>query len=249
MDKEYGIIKPSRSIFPVRNLLVVPYEKDNLTLGFPAFGPATYRKNLEEIRKTYFHPETLEEITFRPATTSESVWAAAYGFGSKEEVDAKRDIFDKRWIQLGYIVEIPEGIFTNTTITDESILKLLLKKTKKVNGIYLIDKTYAFAPRGTFEPGIQDYETFIMNPRTNGLARALEHTSESVPPNFKKIAEFYKGGVDVGGFGGTKEPVLKVAGLDSDEGISGGRLDVYGGCDKDLKNYGGFSFGVLNNKR
>ena len=240
----YGIIREAKPQFPVRELLVVPHGNKDLTVSHPAFGINFYRQNLEKMSMVYFHPETGERISFRPATTSESISAAAYGFGCEGEFDAERDIFNKRWLQLGYIVRTQDGVFTNTQITDEVSLKKLLEKAEKVNGIYLIDDNMAFAPYETFQGGVQDCDTFA----NGGLARALEHTQENVAKNLREIAspEHYKGGVNVWHFDDVKEPVLKVAGLGSNEYVDGGRLDVDGsnwdGYDS------GFAFGVRTQK-
>lgn len=243
-NSKYGLIEQAEPQFPVRELLVAPHGKGDLILSFPAFGSNTYKGNLESIGKSYSHPKTGEKITFRPATTSESISAAAYGFGSNGKVDAKRDIFDPRWLQAGYIVKTKDGVFTNTTMTDESRLKEFLNGAQKVNGIYLLDNGIAFAPYDSFERGVQDCDSFAQG----GLARALEHTPEKVATNLREIAspKIYKNkkGVDVWGFDSTKEPTLRIASLGSGRGIGGGRLHVdgsdWGGSD------GGYAFGVLN---
>ena len=242
MDQaQYGIIR-AKSQFPVRELLVVPHRGNDLTVSHPAFGPNFYRQNLEAMSRDYSYPETGERISFRPAVTSESISAAAYGFGCEGEFDAERDIFNKRWLQLGYIVRTQDGVFTNTKITDEVSLKKLLEKAEKVNGIYLIDDNMAFAPYETFQRGVQDCDTFAHG----GLARALEHTQENVAKNLREIASprYYKKEVNVWGFDDVKEPVLKVAGLGSGRVIVGG-LGVGGDWYGDNN---GYAFGVRTQK-
>lgn len=240
-ETSYGIIKKLVPNFPVRELFNIPHRDGILTLGWPAFGPNRHNKNLAHMAETYSHPLTGEPIFFREPRTSESISAAAYGFGNNGEVDAKRDIFDPRWLQAGHIVRTQEGIFTNTKVTDEKSLKEMLNGAKKVNGIYLLDKEMAFAPYESFERGVQDCSTFA----EGGLARALEHTSEKVAENLRQIAsrKFYKRGVNVIGFDKFKEPVLRVAGLGSLRGIAGGRLGV--GGDLWYDDYLGYAFGVL----
>ncbi len=88
----YGLRKAKQPKFPVRELLVARHKGRDLTVS--SFGPDTYKDNTKSMRKTYSHPVTGEAITFRPATTSESISVVSYGFGSNGEVDAKRDIFD-----------------------------------------------------------------------------------------------------------------------------------------------------------
>jgi hypothetical protein len=237
---QYGIIR-AESQFPVRELLAVPHGDNDLIVGYPAFGPNFYIQNLEAMSRDYSHPETGERISFRPAASHESISAAAYGFGDEGEFDAKRDIFDPRWFQLGYIVRTQDGVFTNTQVTDEVSLKKLLEKAEKVNGICLIDDNIAFAPYETFQRGGQDCDTFVHG----GLARALDHTSEKVASNIRKIASHRNyNGVNVWGFDDVKEPVLRVAGLDSYRG--GDRLDV-DGYDGDV-NGNGCAFGVRTQK-
>lgn len=239
MEEGYGIIEPEEPKYPIRKLLVVPHIEGKLTVGYPAFGPDTYKRNLENMGETYSHPITGEKISFRPATTSESISPAAYDFKHL----AKPTIFDSRWLQTGYIVRTQDGVFTNTTETNEKNLEQLLDRAEKVNGIYLISDKVAFAPYETFESGIQDCDTFAQG----GLARALEHTSEKIAKNLREIAspKHYKKGVDVWGFDSVKEPVLRVASLDSYGGIVGNRLNVFGvnWYDDD-----GCAFGVLENR-
>ena len=239
MEKEtkYGIIEQVGPQFPVRKLLVVRHRGGDLTVSYPAFGPNTYKGNLEEMSKDYSHPQTGERISFREPTTAESISAAAYEF----ENLAKPEIFDSRWLQAGYIVRTQDGVFTNTKITDEDSLKKLLDKAEKVNGIYLIDDKMAFAPYETFKQGMQDCDTFSHG----GLARALEHTQEKVATNLREIAspKFYKRGVNVWSFDSVKEPVLRIASLDSDRGLDRDGLGIggYGG----YEGRGGYAFGVL----
>jgi len=234
---QYGIIR-AKSQFPVRELFVVSHGDDALTVSHPAFGPNFYRQNLEEMSRDYSHPRTGEKISFKPATTHESISAVAHGFGEKGEFDAKRDIFDPRWLQLGYIVRTQDGVFTNAQIKDEVSLKKLLEKAEKVNGIYLIDDNMAFAPYETFQREVQDCDDFAHG----GLARALEHTPENVAKNLREIAspKHHKKGVNVFNFDSVKEPVLEVASLVSCWVIDGDWLVVVsvGWID------GGYAFGV-----
>ncbi|MBI3623851.1 hypothetical protein HY212_07275 [Candidatus Pacearchaeota archaeon] len=233
-EPKYGIIRQANPQFPVRELLVVPHNNGDLTVSYPAFGANTYKRNIAEMSKNYSHPETGSKMSFRPATTSESISAAFHDFGNL----AKPEIFDPRWLQTGYVVRTSEGVFTNTIETNESSLKQLLKNDRKVNGIYLLDNNIAFAPYETFERGVQDCDTFSQG----GLARALEHTSEKTALKLREIASLrhYKRGVNVWGFDPTKEPVVKVASLASG-GYVVGRLVVVGiGWSGD----GGCAFGV-----
>ena len=234
-QKHYGIIKASPK-FLVRDLLLVPHKNGKLVVGYPAFGPGTYSNNLAEMQKTHTHSDKYPKLSFRAPTTSESISPSAYDF----ENLAKPQIFNPRWLQAGRIVKTNEGVFTNTTETDERKLKALLDKAKKVNGIgiYFGENDFGFAPYGTFEQGIQEAGKFV----EGGLARILEHT-KGPAENLRAMASTYKKGVNVFGFDSVKEPVLKVVSLGSSSNLDGGRLSVYG---DDCDNYGdGYAFGVL----
>lgn len=237
---KYGIVKRTKPVFPLREVLIVPHKNKDLIVGYPAFGPEIYGENLTKLSKAYSHPEIGDEIYFRPATTSESISIAAYEFGENGEFDSKRDIFDTKHLQAGYIVKTQDGIFTNTSERDESKLKLLLTADKKVNGIYLLDDEMAFAPYESFEESLQDIDTFVRG----GLARALEHTSEKTASKLRGIGSprFYKHGINVGGFKESGNNIVKVAnfGLNCDRGF---QLDISGrGGDKYSQ---GFTFGIL----
>jgi len=236
--KVYGLVKQKKPQFPVRELLVVPHSDGDLTVGHPSFGPSTYRGNLQKVGETYTHPKTGKPMNFRQANTAESISAVTYDF----ENMAKPQIFDPRWLQAGYIVKTQDGVFTNTPETNPEKLKQLLNSAEKVNGIYLINTSVAFAPYESFERGKQDCDTFAQG----GLARALEHTPEKVAKNLREIASprNYKNGVNVIYFDSVSEPIVRVAGLYSSRGIVGGGLHV-GGWGGD----GGFAFGVLDNSR
>ncbi len=239
---KYGIIKQGKPQFPVRELLVVPHGDGDLTVSYPVFGPNTYKGNMKNMGESHSHPEIGDKISFRPASTSESISAAAYEF----ETMAKPQIFDPRWLQAGYIVRTQDGVYVNPpkdahgVITDETFLKSLLTSDKKVNGIYLLNYDFGFAPYESFERGVQDCDTFARG----GLARTLEHTSEKIAVNLREIAspKFYKRGVDVWGFDKVNQPVLKVASLDSYRYFVGNRLGVGGDLWGDGS--GGYAFGV-----
>ena len=234
---KYGIRKAEeRNQLREIDLMVVPHQGKDLSVAL--FGPNTYKKNRETMSKQYWHSNSQPNISFKPATTSESISAVAYDFGN----EAKPKIFDPKWLQAGYIVRTQDGVFTNTQITDEKELKQLLNGAKKVNGIYLLNNKIGFAPYKTFERGVQDCDTFVRG----GLARVLEHSEKDVAENLRTIAssKFYPKGIHVFGLNEVKEPILKVAGLYSYLGYS--RLDV-GGLWDDSDN--GCAFGVCNSER
>ncbi len=107
-------------------------EHNGRKLDVAVFGENTYRGNISEMEKRHFYSRQFPDICFRPATTSESISTASHGFGSGREFDAKRDIINPEWLQLGYIVRTQDGVFTTTDITDGTRLKQLLNKAKKV---------------------------------------------------------------------------------------------------------------------
>ncbi|MBS3066727.1 hypothetical protein J4205_02785 [Candidatus Pacearchaeota archaeon] len=191
---ECGIVdvEPRSSLPETRletRLLRVPHKNGILVVRYPAFGPNSYSSNLESMGKRYFHSTRFPDISFRPATTPESVSASAYKFGKI----AKKEIFNPNCLQVGPIVRTSEGVFANTKEVDESVLK------------------FAYTEYETFKNGFQDSRDFS----ESGLARLLEHTCESSAPNLREIssAENYPNGVKVFGFDSVKEPVLRVAGL------------------------------------
>jgi len=253
-NDKYGIIEP-RTKFEVRKLLVVPHKEGSLTVSYPVFGSNTYNGNIEKMSKNYSHPKTGKKMTFVPATTSESISAinpdvekypelTRYTFGKF----AKPQIFDLNWFQAGYIVKTQDGVYVNTTELNEKNLKNLINKSEKVNGIYILPngtvegvKDFAFAPYESFETGVQESGKFA----EGGLARALEHTSEKVAKKLKEISssDFYKLGVNLGGFESVKEPVLRVANLGSSWNARRGNLLV--SChDLNGNDNFGYAFGV-----
>jgi hypothetical protein len=194
------------------------------------------------MKETYSHPVTGEAVSFREPLTQESIAVAVYGFGSNGEVDAKRDIFDPRWLQVGRHFNGQEGVFTNTgTITNEAVLQKMLAKAEKVNGIYLINDQMAFAPYESFKQGEQDGGDFV----EGGLARELEHTQGKTASNLALIADRknYPRGVYVGGFNTSfSGPRVSALGSSKDD-----RLYVYGYIWDDYSY--GYAFGVLDSSR
>ena len=221
MEKaQYGLKKAEkREILPEINLIDAPH-RGNLT-HFALFGRNTYQNNVEAMNKAYFHSKKLPNITFRPATSSETISAVAYEFGEGKEFDAKRDILSPSWVQMRH-VQTKDGIYTNIESTDESYLKKLVDNSQKVNGIYLINGNVAFIPYESFEQGILESGKFA----EGGLARGLEHTDKKVAENLKKINSFYSEGVRVR-FDSVSEPVKQVSALGGDWG-GGWRSGVFG---------------------
>ncbi len=164
--------------------------RDNLIVSWPAFGPfrlndfgigysneSKGKKILEELSKYHLDSKIEKLGSFREPTTFESISAIAY----YSENATKSGMLDLKF-NIGNVVRTSEGIFTNTKITDEKILKQLLGKAEKFNGIYLIDDKIAFAPYETFK------EPFSSTKFGCGLARALEHTRENRAETLFRIA-------------------------------------------------------------
>lgn len=259
-----GLIKRIRPESPMRELIVVPHKGKNITLSFPPFGEDSYSNSRERMQRNYSHPLTGKKISFRPATISESISAAAYEFGSGSEADAKKANLDPTWLQLGYMIQTEDGIWTNTEATykciptgdgdwvysqkpHENELKSLLNGAKKVNGIYLLNNGIGFAPFESFETGLQDVDTFVRG----GLARVLEHTDNKVATKLRKIGspKFYKEGISVSSrynYNSLFTSRSLVPFISSNEHFDNNALgvgwgyDVYGG---------GYAFGVLKENK
>ena len=215
IQPQYGVIKAKTDLL-VTDLLVVPHRGGDLTVRYPSFGRDSYLGNIESMQTEFYHSDEFPRVTFRPATTSESVSAAAYNFGEL----ARPKIFDPSWLQLGWIVRTSEGVFANppkdaegNPITNETELKAYLNDCRKVNGIYLGDNDFGFAPYETLKRGIQEGGTFA----EGGLARLLEHSDERTVPNLGEISSSknYSRGVNVYKFDETSEPLLRVSTLNS----------------------------------
>jgi hypothetical protein len=208
------------------------------------FGPKWYNKNTEAMEKHYKNSLDFPNITFRPATTAESISIASYDF----ENLAKPEIFDSGWIQAGRIVLDSKGVYANplTAIkqegVDEAELKRLLGKAKKVNGVWLGDNDFAFTEYG-FKEGVQTAREFA----EGRLARTLTHTQGKVSSDLLNIAQTYNDGngnsVKVRYFDKTNKPVSRVVVL----GFLGGLLLVDGGNLNDLI-VGGYASGVFDEK-
>jgi hypothetical protein len=241
--------------FPPRRLVRISGPR-SLVASAEAFGQNTYRENCAEMQKTYSHPQAEERITFRPATTAETILINARDFNALNAHDFKNRtkprMLDPIWLQLGHIIRTSEGVFINplvqrdeqgNSIIDEETLKSFLKSDKKVNGIYLLDDNthFAFVPYESFTRDVQDSGDFARG----GLARGLEYVAGEEAPILKQMSakENYPKGVNVGGYDSVKEPVLKVACLSSSRDIGDVRLLVDGSDWSDISK--GYAFGLV----
>lgn len=246
METQYKEYKARKPKAPPISLLQVSGAR-SLVTSLDAFGPNSFNQNVAEMQKQYSHPDTGEIIRFIEPTSAESILVASYDFAKR----AKPKIFDPRWLQLGRIVRTSEGVYANVPkdaqgapIADEQVLKSFLKADKKVNGIWLLDNDFGYAPYETFVRGVQDGGDFA----EGGLARVLEHT-EKTAENLKEIAskKNYSRGVNVWGFDSVNQPVLRVASLDSSRYLANRQLLVDGNNWLDYDD--GFAFGVLDSAK
>lgn len=250
-NENYGIIESAKPKAPPINLLRVPHKNSVLIVGHPAFSPRTFDNNIAEMQKKYSHDSKylhLEEFSFDEPTTSESISAAAYKFAEL----AKPSIFDPRFFQTGRIVRTSDGVYANPPrdqngkpVTDETILRKLRDSSKKINGIYLGENDFGFAPYESFTQGVQEAGTFV----EGGLAKVLYHTDEKTAKKLADIAspKFYNRGVNVWGFEPIDKATSKVASLGS--GVySDGDLLYVSGNDWDGGN-GGCAFGVYRGEQ
>jgi len=259
-ETKYGIKKAVTTLpittLPVRDLLLVPHNGHDLVVAHPAFRSGTYNARVKAMNGPYFHSEALPRVTFRPATTSESVGVSYYGFNEGGEFDAKRDIFDHAWLEAGRIGRSSEGVYANIPvdangkpIIDEKTLKEYLNNARQVNGIWLVPnreieglEDFGFAPYESFKTGIIKSGVFARG----GLARVLEHTNRKVAKNLAAISstDNYPNSVNVWGFepANKGEVLSRVAALSSDRdvGVDGLSVDGFNWDDSD----NGCAFGV-----
>ncbi len=252
---EFGVRK-AEAVLPRIDLLAVPYNGGKLTASYPAFGVNSYDNNFRGMGYSYYHSMDMPRISFRSASTAESIGLAAYDFGKGGEFDAGRDIFSLSWLQAGRIGMSNKGVYANipvdaegNPITNEGTLKEYLNKAKKVDGIWLVPngevrelRDFGFAPYESFERGAQEAETFVRG----GLARVLEHTEKEEAGSLSSIVsgENYPAGINVKGFDPSEKCVLRdgVLTLNSEIVLGSEQLNIDGS-----KYVGdiGYAFGVL----
>jgi hypothetical protein len=242
-NTQYGIRKAEHiEQLPEIDLLAVPHNGKHLVSA--RFGQNSYSSNTNAMGQHYRNSAEFPNVTFRPATTAESISIASYDF----EKLAKHEIFNPRWLQAGRIVRDSEGVYANplTAIkrdgVDEVELKRLLKNAKKVDGIWFGDNDFAFTPYG-FKEGEQTAQEFA----EGRLARLLTHTQGKVASKLLSMAKTYKNencdSVNVVCFDKTNKPVSRVVELGSGGGLL--RVDGDDWDDNDDGGGGGFAFGKL----
>jgi hypothetical protein len=244
MKEEYGILKvePRNQLQDIE-LIRVPHKGKELIVA--RFGPNWYSENVKDMKNHFYNSSQFPDVTFRPATTSESISDAVYKFTER----AKPEIFNPRWLQAGRIVRAEDGVYVNplSAITSDGVDEKVLHELRdnaKTSGkgkkaIRLGLNDFSFVPYESFEQGVQSAGDFA----ESGLARGLEYVKGDVAVNLKSIASTYKRGVDVFNFNEFKEPIAGVVGLGSDWVVDDDRLFVIGSWDGN--DYDGCASGVL----
>jgi hypothetical protein len=227
-----------------------PVERAN-DRRFSIDGPGNYWTLVKQMKRAY-----VDNIPLVPATTSESVEAAALNFWGDSGIASRSyDEQAQAGLYLGPVVVAQEGVFANTKSTNERVLKSILGKCKKVNGIWLYEgddpelKDVGFAPYKSFKTGKQSVRTFLKG----GLAGILEHNPTSLDGGyFKEIlapllsCEEFK--VFVLGDGDVKKPVLRVASIDFRDAADNEGNASIGVCYGYNGNMSGFIFGKIDPK-
>ena len=136
---------------PIVDLLRVSNGKRKLTASLNPFGPNTCKNNETIMKADYNHPQTLEKISFRPATTAETLLITNHDFKNKdkEEIlnprywnhfgrvmehyfgsrdDQYEEINEPHWLKLGYALATPEGIYINPIIRKNEFDEQLTSK-------------------------------------------------------------------------------------------------------------------------
>jgi hypothetical protein len=236
MAEQYGTlnVEPRNQLADIE-LVRIPHRGNGIVVA--RFGPNWYSENAKSMKNHFYNSSKFPDVTFRPATTSESISDATFKFAER----AKPEVYNPRWHQAGRIVRAEDGVYINplSAITsdgvDERILHSLrdntkpFGKSKKV--IRLGANDFAFVPYESFEQGVQSAGDFA----EGGLARGLEYVEGDVAVNLKSMALTYRNGVYVVNFDKSKQPTAGVVGLNSGRYGDGDRLcvDGYGWSDGD----------------
>lgn len=188
----------------------------------------TYYGAIEDMNKHYWHSEDFSDITFAPVTTVESLSYATFGMTENRCLP----LFCCDDLNAGIFVRTPEGVYINPGkaikqvekkhYLDHFNLKLDMKylinqreKATKVNGIYLGENDFAFAPWKSFN---NEREQSPKEFAEGGLARAIEHTSEKIAEKLYKVASSYRSTTYVMWFEIPKKPVIGQVHLGSKDG-------------------------------
>lgn len=215
-----------------------PHKNGFLIVNYPPFGPGTFEDNVASMGGKYgkyssdSNIANDNEFSFDELTTAESI-SAFY----------KYCVIRQRF-QIGRIVRTSDGVYANppkgtdgNSILDEQTLRTLRDSCKNINGIYLGENDFGFAPYESFKPRVQESDTFI----EGGLARVLEHTDGKTAKQLGVFAlERISNGVTVDRFEPVDKPRLKVVLFNLWDYPAGRQLEVDNG---DLDYAGGYAFG------
>lgn len=194
-DEKYGISKATAT--SPTDLLRIPHKDETLITNYPPFF------SLKDISKKYFHSEEFPVVSFRPATTSESISVIGYfidNLSDRNDEPTYIKPFALKTFLIGNVFLGSEGVFVNPPKNEEGKplgkeweLKNFLDNCDESNGIWIYQgkdlalKDFGFAPYDSFFVGQdfedQDYESFCRG----GLARVLENTPKKMATNLKKI--------------------------------------------------------------
>jgi hypothetical protein len=185
----------ARNILPERSLYLRKDKGKNVRISLFS-GPFLYA--FKAMQEHYWHSNFFSDITFEPVNSEE-----ALNYLTVDEYLA-RDTFRWKGLSAGFYIRTPEGIYINpgkaiTLIPDDyrppkpklnqDILKNQKDESTKVNGIYLGENGFAFAPWESFRVSkFQRDEIPAREFAEGGLARAIEHTTESIAPILYKAA-------------------------------------------------------------
>jgi hypothetical protein len=179
-ESEYGYMGATWST----SLYVVPHKGGKLVVGIPMFKGGRLT-NKRDMSKPHMNSAALPNITFRPATTTESISVLLYNYRQLASDYLRGNVWPEDF-HIGLTIKTTKGIFVNPPANtyeegtygddgtvDMFVLERHLSKAKEVNGIYLGDNDFGFAPYRSFDKGFQSVEKFAKG----GLARVLEHAS------------------------------------------------------------------------
>lgn len=175
-------------------------------LPIPGKERASFSGNIQEIVTkyplTFGHPITGKPFSFKDTpNTTDTINLLAYSLSNPDLNQYLAELINEYEIQLGWIVKTSEGIYVNPPrhkekitrlfksimvgdpVMDEEILKKYRDMSQNEGGIWLLEngkvegvENFGFAPYESFTIGRQSREKFLSNPKTNGLARLIEHS-------------------------------------------------------------------------
>ncbi|MDO8563694.1 MAG: hypothetical protein Q7R87_01660 [Nanoarchaeota archaeon] len=196
-NTKYEVLK-SKGLPPI-DLIKILHNNGHL-FASPMTSGYDYPAKRED--KHYFHSSNLPDITFREASSSESISILQ---ATLNDLDGSFP-FRKKFA-LGRILGTVEGVIANPpkgfplwryskgiSKEEEQVIKECISKSRRIKvgkgHIYLGENDFGFAEHESFDRGTQNIDTFVRG----GLARILEHTSGDVAENFRKIASLSKKG-------------------------------------------------------